>query len=190
VRKLPFTERVPALGEGLQSCSVSNLIRLDVSYNMIIDVFPTALYRCRSLRYLDLSWNGMGGELPDDIGYDLGANLSKLNLEGNNFNGTIPASLSMLRNLRYLGLDRNRFTGSVPVELGELTSLRELWLSYNLLDAGELLASFENLTNLVSLSASNCSLTGDFPSYVVKMSKLERLELSSNSLTGSIPAGV
>jgi hypothetical protein len=91
---------------------------------MIIDVFPTALYRCRSLRYLDLSWNGMGGELPDDIGYDLGANLSKLNLEGNNFNGTIPASLSMLRNLRYLGLDRNRFTGSVPVELGELTSLR------------------------------------------------------------------
>jgi hypothetical protein len=69
-------------------------------------------------------------------------------------------------------------------------ALRELWLSYNLLDAGELLASFENLTNLVSLSASNCSLTGDFPSYVVKMSKLERLELSSNSLTGSIPAGV
>ncbi|CAO2187006.1 unnamed protein product [Urochloa humidicola] len=166
---------------------LSSLTHLDASDNLIAGVFPVALYHCHSLQYLSLAWNHIGGELPDDIGRGLRANLSTLDLGVNEFNGTIPVSLSRLRNLRHLALEENRFIGSIPVELGELTSLEILELSINPFYAGQLPASFKNLTNLVSLWVVNCSLVGDFPSYLVKMPKLEVLSLGSNSFTGTIP---
>ena len=45
--------------------------------------FPTALGL--PLQYLDLSYNYLQGELPDDIGYGLGANLSTLDFGLNKF---------------------------------------------------------------------------------------------------------
>ncbi|CAO2164367.1 unnamed protein product [Urochloa humidicola] len=156
---------------------LSSLTHLDVSDNNIVGVFPTTLYRCSSLLYLDLSGNYIEGELPVDMGHDLGANLSTLNLGFNRFNGTVPASLSRLWNLRYLGLDENRLTGTIPAELGYLTCLEHLSLKDNLFDAGELPASFKNLTRIVSLSLSNCNLVGDIPSYLVTMLELEKLHL-------------
>nr|CAB3482183.1 unnamed protein product [Digitaria exilis] len=78
------------------------------------------------LIHLDLSNNtitgDIGGKLPGDIGHDLGMNLSTLNLYYNNFNGSIPSSLSRLGNLRYLGLGSNNLTGAIPPELGKLTN--------------------------------------------------------------------
>nr|CAB3482184.1 unnamed protein product [Digitaria exilis] len=94
----------------------------------------------------------------------------------------------MLRNLRHLVLDNNRLIGRIPVELSELTSLQTLWLAYNWFAPSELPASFKNLTNLVSLWVANCSLIGNFPSYVVKMPKLEVLDLLRNRLTGMLPS--
>ncbi|CAO2178320.1 unnamed protein product [Urochloa humidicola] len=170
--------------------NLSGLTYLNVSSNNITGAFPTALYHCAALQYLDLSGNYLGGELPADIGFRLGANLTTLVLSNNRFNGTIPSSFSGLRNLQYLKLDNNSFTGAVPAELGNLTRLRELWLAYNPFDAGVLPASFKSLTNMTSLWAAQCNLVGDFPSYVVDMPELEILDLSSNTLSGSVPPGV
>ncbi|CAO2189740.1 unnamed protein product [Urochloa humidicola] len=94
--------------------SLSSLTHLDISNICITGMFPTVLYRCRSLQYLDLSINSIGGELPSDIGHNLGMNLSTLDLSFNNFNGTIPASLSRLQDLRYLILRRNLLSGGIP----------------------------------------------------------------------------
>ncbi|CAO2182933.1 unnamed protein product [Urochloa humidicola] len=170
--------------------NLTGLTYLDVSGNNITGAFPTALYRCASLQYLDLSGNYLGGELPADIGHRMGANLTTLVLSNNRFNGTIPASLSSLGNLQHLKLDNNSFVGTIPAELGKLTRLQELWLAYNPFDAGELPASFKSLTNLTSLWVAQCNLVGDFPSYVVDMRELEILDLSSNTLNGSVPPGV
>ncbi|KAF8696378.1 hypothetical protein HU200_037287 [Digitaria exilis] len=170
--------------------NLSGLTHLDVSNNSIAGAFPTAIYRCTSLRYLDLSENYLGGELPADMGSRLAGNLTTLVLRGNNFNGTIPASLSSLGNLQHLKLDNNRFTGTIPAELGALTGLQELWLANNPFEPGELPDSFKNLTNMTSLWAQQCNLVGVFPSYVGEMLELELLDLSINMLTGSIPPKV
>ncbi|XP_062206816.1 receptor-like protein kinase HSL1 [Phragmites australis] len=165
---------------------LSSLTYLSVYNNSISGAFPTSLYRCASLQYLDLSQNHLVGKLPADIGRGLGANLTTLVLSNNTFNGTIPASLSSLRNLQYLALDTNRFAGTIPSELGELTSLQTLWLGTNWFDAGELPASFKNLTNLVDLWVAQCNLVGDFPSFVWSLKKLQRLQFYMNNLTGDV----
>jgi Leucine-rich repeat (LRR) protein len=105
--------------------ALSSLAHLDLSNNSITGTFPTTLYRCCSLHYLDLSQNNIGGELPHDLGHGLEANLSTLVLSSNKLNGSgsIPTSLSRLRNLRCLHLDSNGLTGTIPAELGELRSL-------------------------------------------------------------------
>ncbi|CAL4961480.1 unnamed protein product [Urochloa decumbens] len=166
--------------------NLSGLTYLDVSSNNITGAFPTALYRCASLQYLSLSTNRFGGALPDDIGSGLAASLTTLFLGNNQLNGTIPASLSELRNLQKLGINDNGFTGTIPAELGGLTSIQELYLANNPFDAGQLPATFKNLTSLVSLWASNCSLVGEFPSFVWSLDKLQILLLYTNSITGDL----
>jgi Leucine-rich repeat (LRR) protein len=125
------------------------LAYIDVSNNSISGAFPTTLYRCASLEYLDLSQNNFSGELPSDIGRRLAKNLTTLFLYS------------------------NRFSGTVPADLGALTRLQKLALSENPFDAGELPASFKNLSKLVLLGASQCNLVRDFPSPVLEMSELE-----------------
>ncbi|KQK09670.1 receptor-like protein kinase 5 [Brachypodium distachyon] len=170
---------------------LSSLAHLDLYNNSISGAFPTSvLYRCASLRHLDLSQNYLAGELPAGIGRDIGQNLTFLILSGNSFNGTIPTSLSRLRNLQRLSLDNNNFAGTVPAELGDLTSLWRLELANNSFAAGELPSSFKKLTKLTTFWAAWCNLVGDFPSYVADMPELEMLDLSVNALTGSIPPGI
>ncbi|XP_071684523.1 uncharacterized protein [Lolium perenne] len=169
---------------------LSGLTSLDLFNNSISGAFPTSLYRCASLRYLNLSENYLGGELPADIGTGLGKNLTSLILSGNTFNGTIPTSLSRLTNLQSLSLYRNSLTGTIPEELGELTKLQLLWLDNNAFVAGELPASFKNLTRLKYFGVASCSLRGDFPTYVADMPDLKFLDLSVNNFTGSIPPGI
>ncbi|CAO2187007.1 unnamed protein product [Urochloa humidicola] len=132
------------------------------------------------------SHNYIGGELPDDIGHGLGSNLSTLDLGVNDFNGSVPVSLSVLRNLQY-ALDSNSLTGAIPSELGELSNLKTLLLENNPFHAGELPTSFENLTNVARLWATNCSLIGDFPRYLFwGLKKLQRLLVDRNNLTGNL----
>ncbi|WVZ68879.1 hypothetical protein U9M48_017760 [Paspalum notatum var. saurae] len=145
---------------------LTNLTYLDLDHNSISGAFPTALYRCASLQYIDLSYNNLTGELPPDIGGSLGKNLTTLILND------------------------NKFSGAIPADLGSMRNLQTLWLANNPFDAGQLPATFKNLTNLVSLWAEQCNLVGDFPSSVLEMSELEMLVLSSNALTGSIPPSV
>lgn len=82
--------------------------------------------------------------------------------------GTIPESLSRLRNLEELWLNGNRLTGSIPSSIGELSQLRELYLNSNEL-TGPLPESLSKLTNLEALDVSWNKLTGQFPSSLIKL---------------------
>ena len=54
-----------------------------------------------------------------------------LDLEGNNLNGTLPASIGDLTALQMLNLSNNKLTGLIPIEVWNLTNLIELDLSGN-----------------------------------------------------------
>ncbi|MDE0462092.1 MAG: hypothetical protein OXH93_06785 [Caldilineaceae bacterium] len=76
---------------------------------------------------LDLSENGLHGEIPAELG-NL-TNLTRLDLAWNQLRGAIPSELGHLTNLKKLDLAWNQFSGSLPPELGHLANLTELYLS-------------------------------------------------------------
>lgn len=82
-----------------------------------------------TLRILDLSFNDMGGELPDC--FDNITKLQDLNLAGNHFCGRLPNTMASLVNLRNLKLYSNDFNGDLPMWLGGMTNLLTLNLSKN-----------------------------------------------------------
>ncbi|XP_041009471.1 probable inactive receptor kinase At5g53320 [Juglans microcarpa x Juglans regia] len=73
-------------------CNLKNLTTFDVYNNSFHSTeFPRALYNCSKLKILDLSQNYFYGAIPDDI--HRMSLLRELNLEGNNFDGNILASI-------------------------------------------------------------------------------------------------
>ena len=73
---------------------------------------------------LNLSDNGLIGEIPSEIG-DL-INLEKLYLNNNQLTGSIPSEIGDLINLEKLYLNSNQLTGLIPPSIGNLTNLKEL----------------------------------------------------------------
>lgn len=60
------------------------------------------------------------------------SHLRNLDLESNNLQGTLVATIGEFQNLESLALGRNTFTGSVPEGVGSLTSLKTLSLADNM----------------------------------------------------------
>ncbi len=112
-----------------------------------------------------------------------------IDLNENNLNGIIPASLRDLSSLQFLKLDTNQISGSIPVELGDLLALQQLYLGGNQL-SGTIPSSLGLLTNLRWLNLSDNLLTGSIPTGLDQLDQLEYLQLSQNNLSGSIPVGL
>ncbi|CAI0441618.1 unnamed protein product, partial [Linum tenue] len=81
------------------------------------------------VRSLDLSWNDLSGQIPNEIS-SLAA-LKYLNLSHNSFSGAIPKDLTAMLSLESMDLSMNQLSGSIPSTLGSLTFLNYLNLSYN-----------------------------------------------------------
>ncbi|KAL5230464.1 hypothetical protein ABZP36_029240 [Zizania latifolia] len=92
--------------------------------------------RYQTLEYLDLSYNSLDSDIPEEFG-DM-AVLQVLDLARNNLTGEIPASLGRLRNLGVFDVSRNRLQGGIP-------------------------DSFSNLSFLVQIDVSNNNLSGEIP---------------------------
>ncbi|SVC98725.1 uncharacterized protein METZ01_LOCUS351579, partial [marine metagenome] len=83
-------------------------------------------YNIEETDSLDLSNNGLTGEIPTGIGNLI--NLTYLNLSHNELSGEIPTEIGNLTNLAELALSRNQLSGEIPSEIGNLTNLSILWL--------------------------------------------------------------
>ena len=83
---------------------------------------------------LALPNNNLSGSFPS-----LGnlANLSSLDLSGNQLSGNIPASLGSLTNLAVLNVSSNQLNGNISTEITGLSLISSLDLGYNLLTASE-----------------------------------------------------
>ncbi|KAM1525478.1 hypothetical protein ACFX10_009937 [Malus domestica] len=89
---------------------------------------------------------------------------TSIDISCNNFNGSIPEEVGMLKSLHGLNLSSNALTGAIPSSLG-------------------------NLGQLESLDLSDNKLSGTIPSELSKLNFLSFLNLSSNQLVGKIPTG-
>ena len=76
-----------------------------------------------SLKVLDLSNNGITGEIPESL-YEL-TNLEKLYLFKNQLEGTISTNIGKLTSLTLLHMSHNKITGSIPEEVKGIRPLRK-----------------------------------------------------------------
>ncbi|GFP95950.1 probable LRR receptor-like serine/threonine-protein kinase at4g20940 [Phtheirospermum japonicum] len=123
---LSFNELTGPILTALLTSSTLNELRLQnniLSGN--IDFSP--LSNDSNLRILDLSNNGLNGNLPDGLGSFTG--LQVLDIAGNNFSGSLPPSIADITTLNSLDICRNHFTGPLPENLPN--TLQTLNASYN-----------------------------------------------------------
>ncbi|CAA6661939.1 unnamed protein product [Spirodela intermedia] len=145
----------------------TNLTMLQISGNNISGEIPV----------LDLSWNQLRGEIPEELGGGL-ISLFELRVNGNELSGEVPSSIGRLTELEILDLSGNQLRGQIPVEIGNLAKLR------NPTQIGKLL----DLQILLDLSKN--AIAGEIPPELGKLVMLEALNLSCNRLTGAIPASL
>nr|AAX93038.1 hypothetical protein LOC_Os11g07230 [Oryza sativa Japonica Group] len=109
--------------------------------------------------------------------------VTSIDLSNQNLAGNISPSLGNLTFLKHLSLATNEFTGRIPESLGHLRRLRSLYLSNNTLQG--IIPSFANCSDLRVLWLDHNELTGGLPDGLPL--GLEELQVSSNTLVGTIP---
>ncbi|XP_024028950.1 LRR receptor-like serine/threonine-protein kinase FLS2 isoform X2 [Morus notabilis] len=133
------------------------------------------------LTALDLADNNFSGQIPSSISSLL--NLRTLTLRSNKFSGSLPSSITKLKFLDSLDISRNSLSGFLPKRIDSMTGLRRLDLSFN-----KLAGSIPKLPpNLFELAMKGNSLSGSISkSSFGELTQLEVVELSENSLTGTL----
>ncbi|KAG6477933.1 piriformospora indica-insensitive protein 2-like [Zingiber officinale] len=118
----------------------------------------------------------------------LAPTLESLELRSNRgLAGQIPANLGQLGNLNSLVLADNALTGELPVALAGLVRLKRLMLSLNKFSGRVPAPLFAGMAQLLILDLSSNYLTGPLPASLANLSSLLKLDLSNNQFQGSLP---
>ena len=151
-------------------------------------IFPQKVLQLSNLERLDLSFNSIVGELPNDIGFGF-KKMKVLSLGHNSLKGTLPSSFGQMISLQYLDMQANQLTGEIPDEVLALAKLTSVNLS-NQKGAGLSggLPTFSSNV-LQSLDFSGNSFSGSVPNDFLSNIDIDDivLDLSSNQLTGELP---
>lgn len=166
--------------------SATRLRTLDISGNQMVGSVPVHLMAWTDFQILDLHDNQL--TFFDDA-VPANSSLALLALDGNPFQGTVPASMTNLQYLTHLDLTSTTFTGTMPELIGN-EQLSYLFIANTKFDKGSIPDSYQSLTNLVDLSLAESLRTGTIPSWLDDLDQLILLDLHSNSLTGTIPSGL
>ncbi|XP_020151050.1 probable LRR receptor-like serine/threonine-protein kinase At4g37250 [Aegilops tauschii subsp. strangulata] len=170
------------LNASMAAATVSRVIGLVLPGAQLSGSLPAELARVEHLRHLDLSGNGLNGTLPAALLLNA-TELRVLSLAGNDLSGALPDA-SYARALQELNLSDNALAGWLPASLLRAPGLAVLGLANNYL-AGELPAGGVGGLQVVDLSSNyfRGQLPADFGG-----TQLRFLNVSSNSLTGALPA--
>lgn len=163
---------------------LNSLKTLSLSHCNLYGEFPRGVFLLPYLEELNLPANlNLEGSLPE---FPINSPLKILNLGETSFYGEITTSIGNLGNLVKLNLYDTSFTGSIPSSLGKLTKLTELDLFCS--SDGEFPLSITNLTQLTTLNLYNLSISPEIMnSWLLTLSKLERLALNHIDLYGAMP---
>ena len=151
---------------------------VDLSSNQYTGNIPAAYSSLNNLQQLQLSNNGLSGNIPDFSG---ASSLQFLYLSNNAFSGSIP-DFSGATSLQYLYLNNNSLTGSIPASLWASSSITDINLSNNLLSGNITISTWG--ADRSSISLSNNQLTGLVPA---QFKDVPTLDLGNNLFTGFAP---
>ncbi|GAV73584.1 LOW QUALITY PROTEIN: LRR_1 domain-containing protein/LRRNT_2 domain-containing protein/LRR_8 domain-containing protein, partial [Cephalotus follicularis] len=159
----------------------SNLVNLDLSDNQIYGEIPNWIWEIRSLNYLNLSRNILV-KMTEPL-QGLTSKLVILDLHSNQLQGQIPYPPPFATFLDY---SSNNFTSVVPHSIGNYLNFAYFFsLSSNKVQ-GSIPESICNAAYLQVLDLSNNSLSGTIPSCIPLMN-LGVLNLRSNNFIGTVP---
>jgi len=178
------TEGVELWGE---CYSIENTTGLDLSYIGITGEIPPEIGNLINLDSLILKENQFSGIIPPEIGSL--TNLTDLDLGGNQLSGEIPLEIGLLTNLNVLDLAGNQLTGTIPPEIGELENLTELELGGNLI-TGVIPPEIGELESLIFIHLEYNQFTGPIPPEISNLSNLVWLNFVHNQLTGEVPESI
>ncbi|CAN1838548.1 Probable LRR receptor-like serine/threonine-protein kinase At3g47570 [Linum perenne] len=133
--------------------------------------FLSSLFNATNLEALDIEMNNFGGSLPHHLG-NLSKNLKSLVIHNNKISGNIPSGIQHLVNLAEFWAYNNDLSGTIPSSIGHIPS------------------SIGNLTRLIELSISDNYLFGEIPTSIQNCQKITWLSLCRNDLSGVIPQEV
>lgn len=183
--------------------AMTRLTTLMLDSNSLTSSIPDHIGLATALQTLTLSDNSLTDIIPMNISYL--TNLVTLDLSENQLTGTIhfdsfgrewtvPVNTFPLKQLEVLYLHDNLLTGSWP-QMGHLTSLTHFDLSRNNFYQKQLPHDLlgMNCTNLEEFICIRCNITGTLPDFegsLGQLTKLQKLDLSHNAITGTIPASI
>ncbi|KAF3438325.1 hypothetical protein FNV43_RR21087 [Rhamnella rubrinervis] len=163
--------------DGLKQLNFSKN-RLNLIYNHFTGSLPTQLGKSKLLEELQLSMNKFLGRIPEEIfGYP---NLKLIDLSQNNLSGSVPDRVGELSKFE---ANQNEFGSVIPSGITKF--LKNLDLRYNML-SGSIPSDLLSPPNLQSVDLSFNRLEGSLP--VNMSSRLIKLRLGNNKLSGTIPA--
>ncbi|XP_028102786.1 receptor-like protein 43 [Camellia sinensis] len=142
----------------------------------------------RFLEHLDLSNNQFHGVIPSCL-VNFSENLLVLNLQGNNFSGTIPQTFRQASKLRTLDVSNNKLHGELPRSLANCTNLEILNVGHNsIVDVFPYW--LENLPQLKILVMKDNGFHGPIaePRKRSVFTKLHIIDVSHNNFTGTLPS--
>ncbi|BBN05887.1 hypothetical protein Mp_3g16710 [Marchantia polymorpha subsp. ruderalis] len=201
--------------------SLEFLQLFSISDNKFSGVFPITLWNCSNLEWLDLSSNHLSGLIPkfevlnaqphqqlsqwDQMLSQSSRGLRVLSLRSNYFSGSIPSSIWKLPALHVLDLSSNSFTGVLPPDLSGLETYKlhgeskieeriefrfRSWEFEEIsLRKGKSTLGYMYLLDAIALlDVSSNQLTGKLPAELGTLQGLTNLFMNDNNFEGSIPA--
>ncbi|GJZ26680.1 kinase-like domain-containing protein [Tanacetum coccineum] len=193
---------------------LSKLAHLVIEDNKLTGGIPPFMGNITSMESFSAAGNPLSGRIPDTLGlwkslreFDSGEHpyleLHRLcyMLWGNKLTGVLPPSLSNCSKLVTLEMSDNNFSGKltidfsklrgpIPDAIGNLSLLTKLYLYSNKLE-GHIPSSIGNCTKLTVFSLADNRLSGKIPKQIIQLPSLSiGLDLSQNSLSGSIPSDI
>ncbi|KAL0298301.1 UNVERIFIED_CONTAM: Receptor-like protein 13 [Sesamum radiatum] len=185
---------------------LTRLQSLHLRQNKLSGDMPFSLQKCANLMVLDFGRNQLSGSIPEWI--NRLSNLIVFNLRLNEFQGNIPPKLCHLSSLQTLDLAGNNLSGRIPrcfnnfsVMAGKQRPTDHIY--YSTVDTfggvpdsqflvlkGRFGEYTNNLQFVMTLDLSDNSLSGSIPVEMTRLVQVQALNLSRNSLTGSIPDSI
>ncbi|ESR52391.1 hypothetical protein CICLE_v10010867mg [Citrus x clementina] len=158
------------------------------SNNNLTGEIPSWICNLNILESLVLSHNNLSGLLPQCLG-NFSDELSVLDLQGNNFFGTVPNTFIKESRLGVIDLSHNLFQGRIPRSLINCSKLEFLGLGDNQISDTfpSWLGTLPNLNVLILRSNIFYGIIKE-PRTDCGFSKLRIIDLSNNRFTGTLPS--